>query len=183
MKKHFRIVSTIALSVVLVLVFLSLHPVVMAQTESTPEDNVASVTNFYKEFSAGNTDVFLDLYADSVKRHTYNGLSQDVSAQQLQEVFKTVKQLLPDLNAEIHNIYASGDLVIAEVTWTGTHTATTFFDIPATNKPFTLHTLNVRRFENGKVVEDWDVSDDLVFLQSIGYLPSLSQIQANGPIQ
>jgi predicted ester cyclase len=93
-----------------------------------------------------------------------------------------VKQLVPDLSAEIHNIYASGDLVVAEVTWSGTHTATTFFDMPATDRAFTLHSLNVRRFEDGKVVEDWDVLDDLVFLQSIGYLPSLSEIQANGPL-
>jgi steroid delta-isomerase-like uncharacterized protein len=150
--------------------------------ETMPEENIINVTNFYEEFSAGNMDVFLDLYADSVTRHTYGGLSVEVTAQQLHQVFETVKELIPDLSAEIHNIYASGDLVVAEVTWTGTHTAATFLDIPPTNKEFVLHSLNVRRFENGKVVEDWDVLDDLVFLQSIGYLPSLSQIQANGPV-
>ena len=124
----------------------------------------------------------LDLYADSVTRHTYGGLSGVVSAQELHQGFEMLKRLIPDLSAEIHNIYASGDLVVAEVTWTGTHTARTFLDIPATDRPFTVHTLNVRRFENGKVVEDWDVIDDLVFLQSIGYLPTLPQIIADGPV-
>jgi steroid delta-isomerase-like uncharacterized protein len=182
MKKHFRVVSVIALSLVIVLGLVSIRSTTIAQTETTPEENVANVTNFYEEFSAGNVDVFLDLYADSITRHTYGGLSQVVSAQPLHQAFEMVKGLIPDLSAEIHNIYASGELVVAEVTWTGTHTAATFLDMPATDRAFTLHSLNVRRFENGKVVEDWDVLDDLVFLQSIGYLPSVDEIRANGPI-
>lgn len=178
-----RLVSAILLGLVMLLALLSIHPPTIAQKDTTPEENIAIVRNFYEEFSAGNADIFLDVYAASLTRHGYGGLSQVVSAEDMRQVFGMVKRVLPDLSAEIHNIYASGDLVVAEVTWTGTHTAITFLDIPATDKPFVLHTLNVRRFENGKVVEDWDVGDDLFFLQSIGYLPDLSQIQANGPVK
>ncbi len=182
MKTQFRGVMLIILSLVLALTLLSIHSTTIAQADTTPEENIVNVRNFYKAFSAGNVDVFLDLYADSVTRHAYGGQSVVVSARQLHQIFGMVKRLIPDLSAEIHHIYASGDLVVAEVTWTGTHTATTFLNIPATGKAFVLHTVNVRRFEDGKVVEDWDTGDDLAFLQSIGYLPSLLKIQANGPV-
>ncbi|MBC7813147.1 MAG: hypothetical protein H7175_18460, partial [Burkholderiales bacterium] len=58
MKNLFRILSTV-LSLVIVLTLLTIHSTTVAQTETTPEENIANVTNFYEQFSAGNVDVFL----------------------------------------------------------------------------------------------------------------------------
>jgi hypothetical protein len=73
MKNHVRVVAAAVLSIMTVLVLLSIYSTTIAQTETTPEENIAAVTNFYEEFSAGNVDVFLDVYADSVTRHAYGG--------------------------------------------------------------------------------------------------------------
>jgi predicted ester cyclase len=71
----------------------------------------------------------------------------------------------------------SGDIVMTELTWTATHTGP-FFGIPATGETVLHNGIVVRRLEEGKIVESWEIWDDLAFFNSIGLSPSWDDLLA-----
>jgi steroid delta-isomerase-like uncharacterized protein len=143
------------------------------------EQNLALVQRFYDEYSAGNADVILEVHPATITMH-YAGGADEVPAQALRDDLAAFKAANPDLHAEIHDMYASGDLVITELTWTGAHTGD-LFGIPATGQTLAQPGVVVRRIENGKIVESWEMWDDLTFFNSIGYLPAWDDVVAAGP--
>jgi predicted ester cyclase len=52
----------------------------------------------------------------------------------------------------------------------GTHRGM-FMGMPGTGKTFAATTLNELRLEDGKVVEEWGVTDTLAMMQQLGFLP------------
>jgi steroid delta-isomerase-like uncharacterized protein len=142
--------------------------------------NMAIVRQFYEEFSSGNADVILEVHSATLTMHFPGGV-EDVPTQVLRDDLAAIKAANPDLRAEVHSIFGAGNLVVTELTWTATHTGD-FFGIPATGKTAMHHGIVARRLENGKIVESWEVFDDLGFLQSLGYLPSWDDIIAQVPM-
>jgi steroid delta-isomerase-like uncharacterized protein len=121
------------------------------------------------------------VHAPTIKIH-YPGGVDDASAKSLRDDLAALKKANPDLHAEIHSIFGAGDLVVTDLTWTASHTGD-YFGIPATGKTAMHNGIVVRRLEDGKIVESWEVFDDLAFLQGLGYLPSWDDIIAQGPIE
>ncbi|MCL5999365.1 MAG: ester cyclase [Chloroflexi bacterium] len=150
-----------------------------AEASAREKANLAIVQRFYDEYAAGTADVILKVHPDKLTMH-YAGESEEVETQVLRDDLAAIKAANPDLHAEIHSMFASGDIVVTELTWTATHKGD-FFDIPATGETVLHNGIVVRRLEDGKIVESWEIWDDLAFLQSIGYLPSWEEIIANPP--
>jgi steroid delta-isomerase-like uncharacterized protein len=86
------------------------------------------------------------------------GFKESLSAQ-----FKA----FPDIQVKIEHILAENDLVIVFLNFTGTHTGE-FRGMPPTNKRVNIRSADLYRIENEKIVEHWDVVDQLNFLQQIG---------------
>jgi steroid delta-isomerase-like uncharacterized protein len=142
----------------------------------TEEANLALVRRFYDEYSAGNADIILEIHPETILMH-YAGSSDEVPAQLLRDDLAAIKEANPDLHAEIHSMYASGDMVVTELTWTGTHTGD-LFDISATGKTLLHPGIVVRRLEDGLIVESWEMWDDLSLFNSLGYVPSWDELVA-----
>ena len=62
---------------------------------------------------------------------------------------------------------AEDDLVIGHWTATGTHEGA-WAGVEPTGRSMHMNGVNIFRFENGKVVEIWNLRDDLGLLQQIG---------------
>lgn len=139
-------------------------------------DNLAVVQRFYDEFAAGNVEVILDVHPETLTMH-YAGSMEDVPSQVLYEDLAAIKAGIPDLHAEIHSMAAAGDYVFTELTWAGTHTGD-LFGIPATGKPIVHNGILVRRLADGKIVESWEIWDDLTLLNGLGFVPSWDEIVA-----
>lgn len=148
-----------------------------APQPNVEEQNLAVVRRFYEEFSAGNADVILEVHPGTITMH-YADSVDEVPAQLLRDDLAALKAANPDLRAEIHSMFADGNIVVTELAWTTTHTGD-YFGIPASGQTTTHNGIVVRRLENGKIVESWEMWDDLAFFQSIGYLPSWDEIVAN----
>lgn len=90
---------------------------------------------------------------------------------------KAVHQLslkgMPDFHAEIQDLVAEGDKVMARILMTGTHTGD-FFDIPATGMRVEFTGLYLVRIANGKIVEHWGEEDGVSLLTQLGVLPNPS---------
>jgi C-1 hydroxylase len=76
----------------------------------------------------------------------------------------------PDLNFRIDNLVAERDLVSTRMTARATHQAE-FMGVPASGKEITCSVMGLIRISNGKIIEHWNVMDELHLLQQIGLIP------------
>ena len=75
-----------------------------------------------------------------------------------------------DYHAEIQEVLAEGDKVVARVQWTGTQDGP-FNGQPATGNKLRFSTADFFRVENGKFAEHWDVVDQLSRAIGLGLVP------------
>ena len=73
----------------------------------------------------------------------------------------------PDIHANIEHVVAENDLVVVFLNFTGTHKGE-YQERPSTNKQVTTRSADLYRIENEKIVEHWDVVDQLNLLQQTG---------------
>jgi predicted ester cyclase len=70
------------------------------------------------------------------------------------------RALFPDLRIEVVDQISEGDQVVSRWTLYGTHR----------ERRVTLPGITISRFEDGKITEDWTVSDNLELLRRLGPL-------------
>jgi steroid delta-isomerase-like uncharacterized protein len=84
------------------------------------------------------------------------------------------KGAMPDVTGSVTNVFASGNTVILELTWRGTHTGPLVGpkgSVPATGKQQTTRASWVLTFDGGKIMESRHYFDMLSFMQQLGILP------------
>ncbi|SHI75486.1 conserved hypothetical protein, steroid delta-isomerase-related [Malonomonas rubra DSM 5091] len=79
----------------------------------------------------------------------------------------------PDLSLKIDDQVFAEDKACTSFTLTGTHMEE-FMGIPATNRQVNVHGIVMSRFQDNKILEDWEVLDELSLLQQLGVVPDLS---------
>jgi predicted ester cyclase len=80
---------------------------------------------------------------------------------------------MPDVKGTVTNACATGDTVVIEVTWKGTHTGPLQGPrgtIPATGKQQTTRSAWIMNCDVGKIKESRNYFDRLSFLQQLGVL-------------
>jgi predicted ester cyclase len=70
----------------------------------------------------------------------------------------------PDLHVNIEHLLAENNLVLVFLNFTGTHKGQ-FEGMSPTNNPVKIRSANLYRIERGKIVEHWDVVDQLDLLK------------------
>lgn len=73
----------------------------------------------------------------------------------------------PDLHISIDQLLAVGDKVVGVFTFTGTHKGE-LFGVTPTGKSISVRQIAIYRLENGQVVDEWEISDQLGLMQQIG---------------
>jgi len=73
----------------------------------------------------------------------------------------------PDLNVRIDDLVNGGDKVVISVTLTGTHEGD-LMGISPTGKPVKIYGMILSHFEEGKIVEEWEILDMLAIFQQLG---------------
>lgn len=104
----------------------------------------------YEEIATGKRVTGIDSYLEAIKRW---------------------KIAFPDLKASIKKVFESGDTLVAEVEWTGTHKGpleTPFGALPATNKVARVGAVLISKQKDGKIVEARHYFDQLTLLNQIG---------------
>ena len=107
-------------------------------------------------------------YAPECVIHTTVG---DLSLEELIQMMVMVLTAFPDFRCTIEDIIAEGDKVVTRFTEYATHERS-FQGIPATGKQVTIKAISIKRLANGKVVEDWIISDVFGMMQQLGAIPS-----------
>jgi len=88
-------------------------------------------------------------------------------SESLKQFLSMIFKSFPDFHLTIEDIIAEDDKVWVRLTITATHTDD-FFGLAPTGKKFTEPSVWIYRIDNGRIVEGWDVQDELDFYKKIG---------------
>ena len=85
---------------------------------------------------------------------------------------KAAKRGLPDVKIQLEDMIAEGDKVVARWTAVGTHKGAGKHDffgaVKGTGKELNVEGVTILRFEGGKVVETWGLTDELGAAKQLG---------------
>ena len=90
------------------------------------------------------------------------------------EFVNAVWAACPDLYFTVNHVVAEGDFVADHLTGTGTHQGE-FLGVPATGRSIRFETMETYRVVDGRVAEQWVLTDLLGVLQQLGAVPSPGQ--------
>ena len=135
------------------------------------EANKELVRRYQEAHNINNLDalnalVAADLIAHSLMPGVPAGLEGS------KQVHQMAVSAFPDFHADIEDLIAEGDKVVARMTFRGTHTGGPFMGIPPSGRSFAFSATSIFRISNGKIVEHWGDEDGLGWLQQLGALPS-----------
>lgn len=108
--------------------------------------------------------------ADFVTHMSMPGVTS-TGIQQLKDMVAFSVAAFPDNKMEDLHLIADGDRVVAHYRLKGVNSGAMGEGMPATNKPIDVHTVDVLRFENGKVVEHWGYMEEMKMMQQLGMMP------------
>lgn len=137
------------------------------------ESNKALIRDLYATLMArGDTASADSILAENYVDHSVPGLPGDGNREDLKGAVLKVRAAIPEIQSELYEILAEGDLVSARVEAGGTHSGAPFNGIPATGKAVRWKEIHIFRCQSGKIVEHWGVFDLLSILQQLGAIPS-----------
>lgn len=83
-------------------------------------------------------------------------------------LFKQTFKAIPDFRYHINRLVAEGDIVVAYVTVTGTHTDGEWLNVPPRAGKLHFDAVDIFRVQDGKICEHWDVADRLTLFSQLG---------------
>ena len=142
-----------------VLVVLSLIIGACTEQNNASEQNKSLIIKTNDElFNKGNLSV-----ADEVFSNDYAGRGPEF----IKEFAKDLRTAFPDIQVTIDPIIAEGDMTAWRRTHTGTHKGE-YIGFQPTGKKITWQTTIFSRYdEDGRIVEEWVVSDLFEVLQNV----------------
>jgi steroid delta-isomerase-like uncharacterized protein len=138
------------------------------------EENKALMRRFYEEISKGNLTVVDELIADNLVDHSPFAPGQVPGRQGTLELFTMIRTAFPDLRITAEDMVAEGDKVVCRGTFSGTHKGE-FMGIAPTGKQISVGVIEIMRIVGGKMVEHWNVVDNLGMMQQLGVVPPPEQ--------
>lgn len=142
-------------------------------SSSDAERNKAVIRRFVEEVQNKQD---WDAY-DELNAPDFVNLSAPPDAPTDREAGKAVLQAFaaayPDAVFTIDEMYAEGDAVITKKTFTGTNEGD-FMGVPATGRRVSLQYVDIMRVRDGRVIEHWNVIDQLSWMTQLGLIPDPS---------
>lgn len=77
----------------------------------------------------------------------------------------------PDMHVTTEDLIAEGDKVVCRVTFRGTHRGE-FMGIAPTGKQVSVASIEINRIVAGKIVERWELVDQMGMMQQLGVIPT-----------
>ena len=160
----FRAIVAIAIGGIIMLSFAG------CQKTNILEKNKTIIRNAYEEiWNQGNLDVADELFAID---YVYHGVPQIRGPEGIKQHVAALRSAVPDAHISFDDMIAEGDKVVSRWTSGGTQTGE-FMGIPPSGKQVKFTGIIISRIADGKIVEDWETSDQLGLLQLLGVIPPM----------
>ena len=132
------------------------------------EANKALVLRTHEEvWNSGNLDAVDELYSADYIGHWVSG--EDTDREALKQIVAESKAAFPDKTEDVVHVVAEGDLVVSHFIASGTFTGE-IDGVPSEGKRISRPEIAIHRIADGKIVEQWTVSDQLTLMQQLGLL-------------
>jgi steroid delta-isomerase-like uncharacterized protein len=125
---------------------------------------------FEEGLNVGNVDVFDETHAEDCVWHGPGGRELRGRAA-VKEMVSGYIEAFPDMRMTIQHEVAEGNQLAIHWRVTGTHNGP-LGDSPATGKKIQIDGYIIARFERGKIVEEFELFDELAMLQQLGLAES-----------
>ncbi len=120
-------------------------------------------------WNKGNLDPLSELCAANYVRH-HPPYPDIVGLEAFKQYMADVLASYPDFHVDIEEIIGEGNTTVMRGFWGGTQTGTSpSTGAPGSGKKVKVAFCTVFHWENGQVVEDWELSAYLDWLQQLGY--------------
>jgi steroid delta-isomerase-like uncharacterized protein len=98
----------------------------------------------------------------------YHGTSMNMNGiEEYKQVYSSFLSAFHDTQIIVEELIADGDKVTSRVSLSGTHKGE-FDGLPPTGKVFTANASTVFRLVGGKIVEEWEIFDELGLMHQLG---------------
>jgi predicted ester cyclase len=140
----------------------------------TAEHNKAVVRRYYEElWNAGDLTVIDECLGPEVLAHLDG--DDHVSRDGWRDVITLWRRAFPDIHHVVDRLVAEGDIVAANIRFTGTHRGIlqlgSWGPWAPTGKAVDVKEANFFRLAGGKVVEFWAIWDTTTFARQLGVDP------------
>jgi steroid delta-isomerase-like uncharacterized protein len=133
---------------------------------SSTEANKAIVRRYYHElWNSWNLDVAGDLIAENMSFRGSLGVAVQGRARFLDYV-RFVRKAFPDFHNTIDELIAEGDVVVARLTYRGTHQGE-LFGIKPTGKRVSYCGAAIFRISDGRIEDGWVLGDVRGLMQQL----------------
>ena len=139
----------------------------------TEQDLIQAARGLVEAFNASDWEGYkAAITSDSVYDEVATSRRLE-GAENIIQALQGWKEAMPDVKGTVNNALATGDTVVLEVTWKGTHTGLLqgpTGPVQATGKQQTTRSSWVMNFDGGKLRESRHYFDMLSFMQQLGVL-------------
>ena len=137
----------------------------------TPEQVKAAIRHEFDELNKKNLAVIDDNYSPNIVVHHLVFGTEIRGLEAFKQEQRDVFTAFPDHHRMVDDIVVGGGKVAIRHTWSGTHEGKSG-NIAPTGKRVTMTMFSFRRYEGGKVVEQWNMTNRLSFYQQLGVTPT-----------
>ena len=124
---------------------------------------------FDEAFNQGNLDVVDEVLSPDHNAHNDFGGAPN-GPQGLKCLIAMFRNAFPDLHCTLEDEIRQGDKLAAHWTMRGTHNGLFMGNSP-TGKSIEVQGIIFARTENGRIVEDWTLVDEMGILEQLGLVP------------
>ncbi len=122
-------------------------------------------------WNKGNLDVVFETFTPDYHAHATDPDHDVHGASGHRDFIAMFRESFPDVHITLEHVLSEGDLLLAHMSWTGTHVGP-YMGIEPTGKTINVEVMGLNRFVDDMVVEAWGVVDVLGMLQQLGVVPS-----------
>jgi predicted ester cyclase len=150
-------------------VLLAALPLMASASErSAAARNEEAVREYFDHvWSKGEIERLDHLLAPAYVNHTPSFGRPPPGPEGLKPIVVALRAAFPDLHYTIEDVIATPDHVVARVRMRGTHLGP-LGDLQPTGRSIDVLQINIERFEKGRIVEHWRVTDELALMKQLG---------------
>jgi predicted ester cyclase len=137
---------------------------------SNSEDNKALVRDCFENASQGRFEALDEIVAPGYVLHPEEVRGVDG----LKQMVQRYRDALSGLRVSIDQQFTDGDYVATRLTIRGTHDGA-LMGTPPTGKEVEFTGITISRCEDGRIVEEWELTDTVSLLGQVGALPEMAQ--------